>query len=73
MPGRLDAADNAFFGEDAPRVVDRLPGYGANLIAHILRYFVGRTVRLSRHGTQHGQPLGGNLETVFAQETGWTI
>ena len=68
--GRLNAPQHAFGHQQAEGVVDRLQRNGADLGPDGFSHGVGRDVRLSRHGSQHGQSLGRDLNTKLTEEIG---
>jgi DNA-binding response OmpR family regulator len=66
--GRLDPADEILVDQDAERVVHGLAGDRADDSADVVAQFVGRRMGVGRHGPHDGQPLGGYLHPVPAQQ-----
>jgi len=68
--GRLDAPDDALFGEYGEGVVHRLTRDGADFGAHILGKVLRPAVGSLRNRTQHCEPLCCDLEAVIAKDRG---
>jgi len=66
--GRLNAPDEALSDQDVERVIHRLERDGTDLCPDGLGHTVRRNVRLIRHGSQDGQPLGGDLNAALPKE-----
>jgi hypothetical protein len=67
-PERLNAPEQTLFDEHAEGVVDGLAGDGADLGPHHFGHGIGRDVGLGRYGSQDGQSLGRDLDTVLAEK-----
>ena len=66
--GRLNAPDEAFSGEEAKGVVDRLERDGTDLGSDCLGDIVGREVRLTRDRPQDRQSLGRDLNPTLTKK-----
>ena len=69
-PGRLDAPEQTLVDQDAEGVVHPLTRDRTNLSSDGLGNVVCAAVRSIGHRPQNGQPLGGDLDTVLAEESG---
>jgi hypothetical protein len=67
-PRRLNAPDQPLGDQQAEGVVHRLQRDGADLVPDDLGHGVSRDVRMTCDGPQHGEPLGGDLNTALAKE-----
>jgi hypothetical protein len=70
-PGGLDTTDESLFGQDPEGVIHPLSRDGADLGAYVLGDGIRGAVRPPRHRPKHSQPLGCDLDAMFAKELGW--
>jgi hypothetical protein len=68
--GRLDAPDEAIFGQDAQSVVHGLTRYCSDISAYHVFDLVRRAMRSGGHRPQDGQTLSRYLNTALAKEVG---
>jgi hypothetical protein len=72
-PGKLNAPDDALFGQDTKGIVHRLSRDGADVGTNVVGDVVRRSVGPRRKCSHDCQTLRRDLQTVFAKEALWVV